>query len=132
MTKSTLRRPSRKLRYTADEFREVLVELYGPMKDWDLAGAAVEDLGVTQETVNRYLTGGSTASGSIARLAEKLLAEHNARKDFDDVVKQIAMVFANRIMGDFGIRSDQADDPADAVAKIIARLKSKRKPPQGW
>lgn len=121
-------RTHERFKKSAAEFRQILLTLYGGNEattDWELAGMAAEDYGLTQSSINRYLTGEFHPSGPTARLTEKLLAEHNARKDFDSVVQQIAMVFANRIMSDFGIRTEQADNPADAVAKIIAGHKAK-------
>lgn len=77
---SAYRRPSRKLAYTADEFREVLTKLYGPLADWDLAGAAVEDLGLAQYTIHRYLRGRSHPIGSTVLLTERLLAEQKSKR----------------------------------------------------
>lgn len=126
-------RTHERFKKSAAEFRQILLTLYGGTEtttNWELAGMAADDYGLTQSAINRYLTGEFHPSGPTARLTEKLLAEHNARKDFDDIAKQIAMVFVDRIMSDFGIRTAQAENPAYTVAKIIAghNAKTGRKP----
>ena len=52
--------------YTHREFREVLVRLYGPGSDWELARVAAPDFNVKRLTVYRWLTGQRPVIGTAA------------------------------------------------------------------
>ena len=65
--------------YTADEFRKILIILYGPLDDWYLAGEASIAFNCTQLRIYRWLQRSTPISGPAVALADKLIAEHNAK-----------------------------------------------------
>lgn len=58
--------------FTPEEFREILVNLYGPTTDWELAHLAAPDFNVKHLTVYRWLTGDRQISGTPAAVAHHL------------------------------------------------------------
>lgn len=65
--------------YTSSEFRGILVTLYGAMRDWDLAEAAMEDFNSNQSRIYRWLAKDKAITGPAVALADKLIEEHNAK-----------------------------------------------------
>jgi hypothetical protein len=65
--------------YTPAEFRAILVTLYGEMRDWELAAFAMDDFNTSHITIHRWLTRGKPITGPAVALADKLMAEHNAK-----------------------------------------------------
>lgn len=55
--------------YTPEQFREILINLYGPASDWELSSQAAPDFNVKHLTVYRWLTGDRQISGTPAAVA---------------------------------------------------------------
>jgi hypothetical protein len=77
---------SGRLTYTSDEFRDILVSLYGPTSDWELASLAAPDFNVRHLTVYRWLTGDRQISGTPA--AVTYLLKHPPAKEKNVMVFQ--------------------------------------------
>ena len=54
--------------------------LYGLLDDWFLAGKAAADFNSSQLRIYRWLQRGKPITGPAVALADKLIAEHNAKK----------------------------------------------------
>jgi hypothetical protein len=67
--------------YTPDEFRKILVTLYVEMTDWELAMIAMKDFNASRITIYRWLTRGKPITGPAVALADKLIADHNAKTE---------------------------------------------------
>jgi hypothetical protein len=58
----------------------MLIALYGEVENWQLAAMAMKDFNASHRQIYRWLTGESAISGPAVPLADKLVAEHNAKK----------------------------------------------------
>ena len=65
--------------YTPDEFRKILVILYGPMDDWHLAWRAAADFNLSQLRIYRWLQQGKPITGPAVPLADSLIGDHYAK-----------------------------------------------------
>jgi hypothetical protein len=67
--------------YTVDEFRNILMTLYGPLDDWFLAGHAAADFNTSQLRIYRWLQRGKPITGPAVALADSLIGDHYAKTE---------------------------------------------------
>ena len=86
--------------YTSEEFRDLLVKLFGQDTDWGVASKAAPYFGVDHRTVYRWLSSGRTIDGPTAIIAS-MLDDNTALESLMDQV-WLYLREAEKVHGDAG------------------------------